>query len=72
MPVASDMPMIKAVTIDVHTEKHPQSVRGVGEVPIVPPLAAVANAMRTAAGLRLTKLPMSPPKVVAAAMTATS
>ena len=72
MPVASDMLMIKAVIIEVPTEKHPQGVRGVGEVPIVPPLAAVANAMRTAAGLCLTKLPMSPPKVVATAMTATS
>ena len=37
MPVASDMPMIKAVIIEVPTEKHPQGVRGVGEVPIVPP-----------------------------------
>jgi CO/xanthine dehydrogenase Mo-binding subunit len=54
------MPMIKAVIIEVRTEKHLQGVRGVGEVPIVPPLAAVANAIRTAAGLRLTKLPMPP------------
>jgi CO/xanthine dehydrogenase Mo-binding subunit len=66
MPVASDMPMIEAVIIEVPNEKHPQGIRGVGEVPIVPPLAAVANAIRNATGLRMTELPMSPPKVLAA------
>jgi CO/xanthine dehydrogenase Mo-binding subunit len=66
MPVASDLPMIEPVLIEVPNEKHPQGVRGVGEVPIVPPLAAVANAVRHATGLRFTELPMSPPKVLAA------
>ena len=66
MPVASDLPMIDSVVIEVPNDKHPQGVRGVAEVPIVPPLAAVANAMRNAIGLRLTELPMSPPKVLAA------
>jgi CO/xanthine dehydrogenase Mo-binding subunit len=41
-------------------------VRGVGEVAIVPPLAAVANAMRDATGIRFTDLPLSPPRVLAA------
>ena len=45
---------------------HPHGIRGVGEVPIVPPMAAVANAIQDAAGLRLNDLPMSPPKVLAA------
>ena len=58
--------MIEPVLIEVPNDKHPQGVRGVGEVPIVPPLAAVANAVRHATGLRLTELPMSPPKVLAA------
>ena len=66
MPVASDLPMIESIIIEVPNEKHPQGIRGVGEVPIVPPLAAVANAVRNAIGLRLTDLPMSPPKVLAA------
>jgi CO/xanthine dehydrogenase Mo-binding subunit len=47
---------------------HPYGVRGVGEVPIVPPLAAVANAMRSATGVRFTELPLSPPRVLAALM----
>ena len=46
--------------------RHPYGVRGVGEVPMVPALAAVANAIRQATGVRMTDLPMSPPKVLAA------
>ena len=66
LPVASDLPMIDSVVIEVPNDKHPQGVRGVAEVPIVPAMAAVANAIRNAIGLRLTDLPMSPPKVLAA------
>ena len=63
IPVASDVPMIDAVMIEVPNPRHPQGIRGVGEVPIVPPLAAVANAIHQAVGLRLDALPMSPPVV---------
>jgi CO/xanthine dehydrogenase Mo-binding subunit len=64
MPVASDLPMIDTVIIEVANPLHPYGVRGVGEVPIVPPLAAVANAMRDATGVRFTDLPLSPPRVL--------
>jgi CO/xanthine dehydrogenase Mo-binding subunit len=64
MPVASDLPMIETVLIEVANPLHPYGVRGVGEVPIVPPLAAVANAMRAATGIRFTELPLSPPRVL--------
>jgi CO/xanthine dehydrogenase Mo-binding subunit len=64
MPVASDLPMIDTVLIEVPNPLHPYGVRGVGEVPIVPPLAAVANAMRDATGIRFTELPLSPPRVL--------
>jgi CO/xanthine dehydrogenase Mo-binding subunit len=66
MPVTSDLPMIEAVVLEIPNPKHPQGVRGVAEVPIVPAPAAVANAVRNAIGLRLTDLPMSPPKLLAA------
>ena len=66
MPVASDLPMIEAVIVEVPNPLHPYGVRGVGEVPIVPPLAAVGNAMRDATGIRFTELPLSPPRVLAA------
>jgi CO/xanthine dehydrogenase Mo-binding subunit len=38
----------------------------VGEVPIVPPLAAIANAIADATGHRFTALPMSPRAVLEA------
>jgi CO/xanthine dehydrogenase Mo-binding subunit len=66
MPVCSDLPMLDTVIIEVPNPKHPQGVRGVGEVPIVPPLAAVANAVHNALGKRFYSLPMSPPRVLAA------
>ena len=70
IPVASDLPMIDTVIIEVANPGHPYGVRGVGETSIVPPLAAVANAVSAAAGVRLTELPMSPPKVLHAIDTA--
>ena len=65
MPVCSDLPMLDTVMVEVPNPKHPQGVRGVGEIPIVPPLAAVANAVYQALGHRFYSLPMSPPKVLA-------
>ena len=64
MPVASDLPMIDTVLVEVANPLHPYGVRGVGEVPIVAPLAAVANAMRDATGVRFTELPLSPSRVL--------
>ena len=66
MPVASDLPMIDTVIVEVPNPGHPYGVRGVGEVGIVPPMAAVANAVYDAVGCRMEELPMSPPKVLAA------
>jgi CO/xanthine dehydrogenase Mo-binding subunit len=66
VPVASDVPMIEAVLVEVPNPRHPFGARGVGEVPIIPPMAAIANAIRSATGLRMQDLPMSPPKVRAA------
>jgi CO/xanthine dehydrogenase Mo-binding subunit len=65
MPVCSDVPMIEPIMLEIPNPKHPQGVRGVGEAPIVPPLAAIANAVHDALGVRFYDLPMSPPKVSA-------
>ena len=65
-PVASDLPMVDAILVEVPNPRHPFGAKGVGEVPIVPPMAAVANAIRDAIGIRMHHLPMSPPKVLAA------
>ena len=64
--MASDLPMIEAVIVEVPNPSHPYGAKGVGEVNIVPPMAAIANAIDRAIGRRLTELPMSPPKVLAA------
>jgi CO/xanthine dehydrogenase Mo-binding subunit len=66
IPVCSDLPMIDTVIVEVPNPGHPYGVRGVGETSIVPPLAAVANSVSNAAGLRLTELPMSPPRILKA------
>ena len=66
VPVASDLPMIDTVIVEVPSPTHPFGARGVGEVPIVPPLPTVANAVSRAIGKRMTKLPLSPPTILAA------
>ncbi|HKI54013.1 MAG TPA: molybdopterin cofactor-binding domain-containing protein, partial [Anaerolineales bacterium] len=66
MPVALDLPMIDTILVEVPNPNHPYGVKGVGEVCIVPPPAAIANAIHNAVGVRMTELPMSPAKVVEA------
>lgn len=66
IPVASDLPMIETQIIEVPNPSHPYGVRGVGEAPIVAPLAVCSNAVSRALGQRLTDLPLSPPNVLAA------
>jgi xanthine dehydrogenase molybdenum-binding subunit len=70
MPTAVDLPYIDTVLVEVPNPGHPYGVRGVGEVPIVPPPAAIANALYRATGIRMTELPMSPDRVVAASQAA--
>lgn len=64
MPTSYDLPMIDTIIVEVPNPGHPYGVRGVGEVPIVPPPAALANAIYDAIGIRMHELPMSPPKVL--------
>ncbi|MFZ1725043.1 MAG: xanthine dehydrogenase family protein molybdopterin-binding subunit [Albidovulum sp.] len=68
VPVASDLPPIETVILEIPNPGHPYGVRGVGETPIVPPLAAIANAVSRAVGVRMTELPMSPPRLLKALM----
>ncbi len=64
MPTTLDVPNIDTILVEVPNPGHPYGVRGVGEVPIVPPLAAIANAIADATGHRFTDLPMSPRRLV--------
>jgi CO/xanthine dehydrogenase Mo-binding subunit len=64
MPTCYDVPMIETIIVEVPDPQHPYGVRGVGEVPICPPPAAIANAIHAAVGVRMHDLPMSPHKVL--------
>lgn len=65
IPTCYDVPMIDTILVEVPDPNHPYGVRGVGEVPICPPPAAIANAIYNAVGVRMQQLPMSPPRVLA-------
>ena len=64
IPTCYDLPMIETILVEVPDPQHPYGVRGVGEVPICPPPAAIANAIFDAIGVRMTCLPMSPHRVL--------
>ncbi len=66
MPTSLDLPMIDTVIVEVANPGHPLGVRGVGEVSLVPPMAAVANAIHDALGVRMEHLPMNPGSVLEA------
>jgi xanthine dehydrogenase molybdenum-binding subunit len=59
MPTALDAPNVECVLVEVPAIDGPYGVRGVGEVPIVPTLGAVANAVFDACGARVTSLPIA-------------
>ena len=66
MPTSLDLPMIEPVIVEVPNPGHPYGVRGVGEANIAAPLAAVANAVHDAIGVRMSDLPMSPAAITKA------
>ena len=65
MPTSFDLPMLDTILVEVPNPGHPYGVRGVGEIPIVPPLAAVANAIHDALGVRVSRLPATPDRLLA-------
>ncbi|MCZ6659617.1 MAG: xanthine dehydrogenase family protein molybdopterin-binding subunit [Gammaproteobacteria bacterium] len=66
IPVCSDLPYIDTVILEIPNPNHPYGIRGVGETSIVPPLAAIGNAVSNAVGVRLNHVPMSPPRILKA------
>ena len=65
LPTALDVPPIETVIVEVPYPKHPFGLRGVGEMPILPPPAAIANAIYRAVGIRADQLPMTPAHILA-------
>ena len=66
IPVCSDLPFIDTQILEIPNPNHPYGVRGVGETSIVPPLAAIGNALSNATGVRMNHVPMSPPRILKA------
>ena len=66
MPIAKDLPMIDTQLVEIPNPDHPTGVRGVGEVSIIPPVPAIANAINQAIGVRMSETPMSPGAVLEA------
>ncbi|MEC9307885.1 MAG: xanthine dehydrogenase family protein molybdopterin-binding subunit [Chloroflexota bacterium] len=66
MPVSLDLPMIDTVIVEIANPSHPFGVRGVGEVCICPPMAAISNAIYDAIGIRINELPMKPGTILEA------
>jgi CO/xanthine dehydrogenase Mo-binding subunit len=66
IPVCSDLPFIDTQILEIPNPGHPYGIRGVGETSIVPPLAAIGNAVSNAVGVRMTHVPMSPPRILKA------
>ncbi|MBT4492297.1 MAG: xanthine dehydrogenase family protein molybdopterin-binding subunit, partial [Gammaproteobacteria bacterium] len=66
IPVCSDLPFIDTKILEIPNPNHPYGIRGVGETSIVPPLAAIGNAVSNAVGVRVNHTPMSPPRILKA------
>ncbi len=64
MPTSLDLPNVETLLVEIPNPLHPYGVRGVGEVPIVPPLPAVANAIKKATGIRFFETPIKPGKIL--------
>jgi CO/xanthine dehydrogenase Mo-binding subunit len=63
---AADLPDIETIIVEVPSPSGPFGARGVGEPPIVPAPATIANAIEDATGVRLTELPITPERIALA------
>ena len=66
MPTSLDLPMIDTIMVEVPNSLHPYGVRGVGEVPICPPLSAATQAVKQATGKSYYELPVKPGRIIEA------
>ena len=63
MPTSADVPSIETILIEQNAGDGPFGAKGVGEPPVIPPAAAVANAIRDALGTRITDMPITPERI---------
>lgn len=72
MLTAADVPRLETIIVEKPSPAGPFGARGVGEPPIIPAPAAVANAVEDATGARLTELPLSPERIAMRLLAGTS
>jgi len=63
LPQSRDMPPITPLLVEVPSELGPFGAKGVGEPPVVPVAAAIANAIKDAVGVRMRQIPMTPERI---------
>jgi CO/xanthine dehydrogenase Mo-binding subunit len=66
VPSAEDVPEIETILVEVPAPEGPFGAKGIGEAPVIAPPAAIANAIATATGLRMRRLPITPRRIWAA------
>ena len=64
VPTSADLPTVESVIVEIPAPNGPYGAKGVGEPPITPTLATMANAVKDAIGIRINELPIKPEKVV--------
>ena len=65
LPRAADLPEIEVIFIEGEDPNGPYGAKAIGEIVLVPPGAAIANAVADATGVRLRELPLTPERVLA-------
>jgi CO/xanthine dehydrogenase Mo-binding subunit len=63
IPTAESVPDIDTLIVEVPAPDGPYGAKGIGEAPVIPGPAAIANAVAAAVGVRLRELPMTPARV---------
>jgi CO/xanthine dehydrogenase Mo-binding subunit len=66
MPTSQDVPDVDCILVECASAAGPYGAKGVGEPPCIQPPAAIANAIASATGVRMTSLPMTAEKIIGA------
>jgi CO/xanthine dehydrogenase Mo-binding subunit len=66
LPTAPHIPELTVDLVEVPSTYGPFGAKGVGETPVAPVAAVIANALEDALGVRVTQAPLTPERVRAA------
>ena len=66
VPTAPDTPPIRVIFVEHPHARAPHGAKGIGELPMDGPAPAILNALRHALGVRLTAVPATPERILAA------